>query len=158
MMNDQWKDTGPQPLMQQFSPPKSDPRAVIAPEAIALIAEARLHSNTAPLLFDRRAVMPRVRPGLAWTTANNIANYSALPRSMGKIYIARGAKTFHRNGWLIVEDGEYDDWPSTFATAYVVCRMRRLGHYTAYTLSPRTGGSVQQKVDGAGCSDDRQHR
>jgi hypothetical protein len=130
-------ETGPRPLLRQFSPSASDPSAVISKDARGLIALARRNSRTAPVLFDKRAVMPRAEAGRAWTSVNSIANYSPLPQPLVSNYIGRGAETYRLSGWLIVEDGRYAQWPEYFATAYDVKPIMRKGRHVAYFLRPK---------------------
>jgi hypothetical protein len=130
-------ETGPDILLKQFSPPPSDPKPIISKDALELLDYARRNSTTAPLLFDRMGVMPRAGPGKAWTSVNNIANYSPLPQSLVSRYILQGAKAYNKSGWLIVEDGRYERWPEYFAVAYDVEPMVRKGRYVAYVLRPK---------------------
>jgi hypothetical protein len=130
---------GPRVILQQFAPAASDPDPIISRDALELIDLARRNSGEAPLFFASRAVMPMASSGRAWTSVNSIANYSPLPPEMVKSYIARSAARFDRPGWLIVEDGQYENWPKYFSTHYDVRAVSRKGPYLAYLLSPKTG-------------------
>jgi Ca2+/Na+ antiporter len=138
-------DFGPHVVLRQFAPAASDPEPIIAKDALDLIAYARRNSPSAPILFNEKGVMPHATPGKAWTSVNSIANYSFLPQSLVDRYIKRGAKTYRRSGWLIVQDGEFDQWPSYFAYAYDMKPMLRQGQYVAYFLRPKLPPKTTQQ-------------
>jgi hypothetical protein len=123
-------------LTRRLEGEPSEPRALLPMDALLLIEEARKSTPSAPLLFDKYAVMPVAKPGTAWTSINNIANYSPLPSSITSAYIQRSAAAFKKSGWLIVEDGRYQNWPQQFSVAYRVKLVRARGRYKAYFMSP----------------------
>jgi hypothetical protein len=131
-------DAGPHIALQQFTPKQSDPDPLIPQDVAALIDIARRNSDRAPLFYREISVMPVAKAGHAWTSINNIANYSPLPDNLVRKYIGRGAARFNKTGWLIVEDGQYADWPKHFAIHYDVTPILRKGSYQAYVLSPKT--------------------
>jgi hypothetical protein len=68
---------------------------------------------------------------------NDIANFEPLPPAMIERYIQRGARAYHRPGWILVDEARYGRWVAMFETAYTVREQHRFGGYTAYYLMPR---------------------
>ncbi len=111
---------------------------IIPTDAVALIADVRTASDTAPLLFDAAAVMPFAPAGSGWTSVNNIANYAPLPPALVSRYIQRGAERYRRSGWIIVERENYGKWVLMFAKSYEISAVKERGRYTAYLMTPKS--------------------
>jgi hypothetical protein len=90
-----------------------------------------------PLVVNQAMIMPRHAAGPAWTGVNNLANFEPLPRDVITRFIANGAATFHRPGWLLVDRAQAGDWLDLFLSAYSVTDQREFGGYTAYRLVPK---------------------
>jgi hypothetical protein len=90
-----------------------------------------------PVWVNPAMLLPRDMPGPHWTGVNNLADYALLPIPVIERYIKRGAETFHRSGWLLVDRKQPSPWLDYFEIAYKVTEERNFGGYTAYKLTPR---------------------
>jgi len=130
-------DLGPARLIARFAPTRNDVPAVVSPDATAGLTYLRDRGAGAVVLIDESKVMPWAPAGTGWTGVNNVANFEPLPPAMIERYIQRGARAYHRPGWILVDEARYGHWVAMFETAYDVREKHRFGAYTAYYLMPR---------------------
>ena len=98
-----------------------------------------------PLVVNILKILPRMEEGVAWTGVNNKANFDPLPPDAVLKFILNGAKTYHRSGWVVVDNIYYKDWIGKypqdvlglFQTSYNITQERMFGAYTAYKLEPK---------------------
>jgi hypothetical protein len=91
----------------------------------------------APVVVSKAMIMPRSARGPSWTGVNNLANFDPLPRDTIIRFIEAGSKTYHRSGWLLVDNNQPGDWVDLFSSAYTRVEERKFGGYTAYRLAPK---------------------
>jgi hypothetical protein len=130
-------DLGPARLIARFTPTHGDVPAVLSRDAVSGLSYLRGRGAGAVVLIDESKIMPRAPAGMGWTGVNDIANFEPLPPAMIERYIQRGARAYHRPGWILVDEARYGRWVAMFETAYTVREQHRFGGYTAYYLMPR---------------------
>lgn len=128
---------GSQALTARFSPSLSRPNGITSAEVAAAFDDLHARGARSIVLFDERIVMPLGEPQSDWTGVNSLANFIPLPGADIERYIQRGAVTYHRPGWIVINRKNYSQWLGLFQTAYGVTEERRYGGYSAYHLVPR---------------------
>jgi hypothetical protein len=109
----------------------------VAPDAALAIADLRAQGSDAILLFDGQKIVPTFNATASWTGVNNPANFLPFPADVIRKYVARGAKKFRRDGWLVMTEIDIDLWLPVFEQSYTVTERRKYGGYTAFHLAPR---------------------
>jgi len=130
-------ELGPAKLIARFTPKHGDLPSLLPPDAVVGLEYLRGRNAGTIVLLKETGVMPRSPAGTGWTSVNNVANFEPFPDAMIERYIRRGAVTYHRPGWLLVDDAKYHHWVDMFKTAYDVREQKRFGTYSAYYLVPR---------------------
>jgi hypothetical protein len=128
---------GSKAILHQVELKPDAPVQIVPAEGIAAINYAKSRSTRAVLLFHYALIMPASTPGSGWTSVNNAANFDPLPDSIVQPYVVQGAKTYHKDGWMVVEEPDQARWLRLFQPAYSIREARRFGRYTAYHMVPR---------------------
>jgi hypothetical protein len=128
---------GNQGLLDRMAMKPGAPVQTLPADAVAAINDVRNHSDEGFVLLNDWKVMVVQDPHKAWTGANNLANTAPLPREMVEHYIRRGAKAYHRPGWIIFDWIENETDADIYRVAYDVAETRTYGRYRAYRLVPR---------------------
>lgn len=129
---------GPDRLISHFSPTSADPVPVLSSEAVEAIESLQGEDAGAIVVLDDYKIMPRARPGAAWTSVNNVANFEPLPPALIAHYIHRGAVAYCRPGWLVVDESHYASWVKLFEADYRIDDRRTFfSDYVAYRLVPK---------------------
>jgi len=104
------------------------------------------HHEAAPLILNELNIMSRSAAMVDWTGVNNMANFALLPSETVLKFIQNGAQTYHRAGWVVVDNlrphdwvgaHQQDEWLSLFQLCYTITEERKFGGYTAYKLEPK---------------------
>lgn len=130
---------GPSRLIGRFSPEPGTRPQVLFTDALNGLAYLRGRNAGAVVLLDDRKLIPWHPAGKAWTGVNNVANFESLPRSWVIRYVCRGALTYKRPGWILVDQRGYAAWAGVFEQGYEVREQVPFGAYRAYHLFPRRG-------------------
>ncbi len=132
-------DIGPSRLIAYFTPqPGAEPQ-MLPSDALKGLSYLRGRSAGAVVLIDENRVIPRHGSGEGWTGVNNMANFEPLPRDLVTRFICRGALSYERPGWILVDERRYSAWVPMFEAGYSVRELVGFGSYRAYHLFPRVG-------------------
>lgn len=130
---------GPSRLLAHFTAqPGTQPR-MLSTDALMGLAYLRSRNAGAVLLLDENRLIPSHPVGDGWTGVNNAANFEPLPRALITRFVCRGAETYRRDGWILVDERRYSAWVPMFEAGYQIREQARFGDYRAYHLSPRSG-------------------
>lgn len=130
-------DFGPTKLIAHFTSKHAQTPVIFPADAVAGLEYLRARDAGSVVVLNKGALMPWTRPGSGWTGVNNVANFEPLPDRLIVHYIGRGARVYHRPGWILVDDTRYKRWIAMFETAYDVQERRKFGKYSAIYLVPR---------------------
>jgi len=72
-----------------------------------------------------------------WISLHGAANFAYIPEP-DRVWIVReGAKRYHRNGWLLINDSMTGTWLNSILPAYTILEERDYPGYRAFHLTPR---------------------